>query len=211
MIEYLFPTRIYHDNLLKNTKNKRTYLKDLIEEIYKISENDQEGHQWSHKNYYKGYTSYGSCNSGYDRLYLFSSTFLDIKNKLDKHVYKFAKHLELNVNSKELEISKLWINIMPNSVIHTGHIHPLSVISGTFYVDIPEKATPALKFEDPRFQMMMAVPPKKEKLKKENLNFYNFIPKAGQVVLFESWLRHEVCQNTTNKNRISISFNYDWV
>mgnify|MGYP000930157589 CR=1 FL=1 len=50
-----------------------------------------------------------------------------------------------------------------------------------------------------------------DKLKKENLNFYNFIPKAGQVVLFESWLRHEVCQNTTNKNRISISFNYDWV
>lgn len=211
MIENLFPTRIYHDDLLKNHKNKKKFLQDLIAEIYKIAEHDEEGQHWSRKNYYKGYTSYGSSHSGFDRLYLFSSTFLDIKNKLDKHVYKFAKHLELNVQPKDLEISKLWINIMTNSVIHTGHIHPLSVISGTFYVDIPEKAAPALKFEDPRFQMMMAVPPKKEKLKKENLNFYAFVPKAGQVVLFESWLRHEVCQNTTNKNRISISFNYDWV
>lgn len=210
MIESLFPTRIYHEDLLKGHKNKKKFLQELIAEIYKIAEHDEEGQLWSEKNYYKGYTSYGSCNSGFDRLYLFSSTFADIKNKLDKHVYKFAKHLELNVQPKELEISKLWINIMPNSVIHTGHIHPLSVISGTFYVDIPATA-PALKFEDPRFQMMMAVPPKKEKLKKENLNFFNFIPKPGQVVLFESWLRHEVCQNTTNKNRISISFNYDWV
>lgn len=211
MIEYLFPTRIYSEDLLKNKRDKKSYLSDMKEEILKISKFDKEGQAWSRKNYYKGYTSYGSCSNSLDRLYLFSSTFLELKNNLDKHVYKFAKHLEFNIANKELQISKLWINIMPNSAIHTGHIHPLSVISGTFYVDIPEKDAPALKFEDPRFQMMMAVPPKKENLKKENLNFYNYVPKPGQVVLFESWLRHEVNQNKTTKNRISVSFNYDWV
>ena len=50
-----------------------------------------------------------------------------------------------------------------------------------------------------------------DKLKKENLNFYNFIPTPGKLVLFESWLRHEVNQNTHSKPRISVSFNYDWI
>jgi uncharacterized protein (TIGR02466 family) len=33
---------------------------------------------------------------------------------------------------------------------------------------------------------------------------------AGHVVLFESWLRHEVAQNPVTAERVSVSFNYDW-
>ena len=33
---------------------------------------------------------------------------------------------------------------------------------------------------------------------------------AGNVVLFESWLRHEVPPNPVDAERISISFNYNW-
>ncbi|MCK6597914.1 MAG: TIGR02466 family protein [Bdellovibrionaceae bacterium] len=209
MIDYLFPTKIYSVDLLKKEKN--SYLSSLKKEILRISAYDKEGQKWSQKNYYKGYTSYGSTKEGLDQLHHFSSSFFELKQKIDKHIYLFSKELDFNIPNKSLVISKLWINIMPNSVIHTGHIHPLSVISGTFYVDIPGKNGPALKFEDPRFPMMMAVPPKKENPKKDNLNFYNFIPTPGKLVLFESWLRHEVNQNTHSKPRISVSFNYDWI
>jgi uncharacterized protein (TIGR02466 family) len=34
--------------------------------------------------------------------------------------------------------------------------------------------------------------------------------KAGQVVLFESWLRHEVPPNPSSADRVSISFNFSW-
>jgi uncharacterized protein (TIGR02466 family) len=34
--------------------------------------------------------------------------------------------------------------------------------------------------------------------------------KVGQVVLFESWLRHEVPPNPSKAPRISISFNFSW-
>ena len=34
--------------------------------------------------------------------------------------------------------------------------------------------------------------------------------RAGRVVLFESWLRHEVPPNQSSSERVSISFNYSW-
>ena len=35
--------------------------------------------------------------------------------------------------------------------------------------------------------------------------------RAGNLILFESWLRHGVASNTASGERISISFNYNWV
>lgn len=203
MIQLLFPTQILNASVFPA---KSRFLKDLEKEIFKISEIDHEGQDWSEKNYLFGYTSYGSI----DQLHLFSSSFDDLRKKLDKHVRTFVKQLEWDINPKELSLSKMWVNIMPKGTIHTGHIHPLSVVSGTFYVSLPKKNVPALKFEDPRFTQMMATPPKTKTAKTKNQNFFNFIPKEGDVVLFESWLRHEVVQNNSDDLRISVSFNYDW-
>jgi len=36
-------------------------------------------------------------------------------------------------------------------------------------------------------------------------------PKNGRLVLFESWVKHEVPPNLSSQERIRISFNYDWV
>jgi uncharacterized protein (TIGR02466 family) len=33
---------------------------------------------------------------------------------------------------------------------------------------------------------------------------------AGTVLLFESWLRHEVPPNPVSAERVSISFNFSW-
>jgi uncharacterized protein (TIGR02466 family) len=49
---------------------------------------------------------------------------------------------------------------------------------------------------------MMAAPPGKA--------FVSLPAKAGEVVLFESWLRHEVPPARYAGERISISFNYAW-
>ncbi|MBL7555415.1 MAG: hypothetical protein JNM24_06295 [Bdellovibrionaceae bacterium] len=203
MIQQLFPTQILNASLFPA---RSRFLKDLEKEILKISEVDLEGQDWSETNYLFGYTSYGSM----DQLHRFSSSFNDLKKKIDKHVATYVKELGWNINPKELNLSKMWVNIMPKGTIHTGHIHPLSVVSGTFYVSLPKKNVPALKFEDPRFARMMATPPKKQTVATKNLNFFSFIPKEGDVVLFESWLRHEVVQNNSDDLRISVSFNYDW-
>ncbi|MBL7542389.1 MAG: hypothetical protein JNL11_01165 [Bdellovibrionaceae bacterium] len=203
MIQNLFPTQILNSTI---APRNHPLLKSLKSDIVKLSEIDTDGQRWSSENYLYGYTSYGSL----DQLHLFSTSFQDLKKKIDKQVNVFVQQLEWNISIDDLHLSKMWVNVMPKGTIHTGHIHPLSVVSGTFYVSLPKKDVPSLKFEDPRFTQMMAVPPKKKKLQLKNVNFYNFIPKVGEVVLFESWLRHEVVQNSTNELRISVSFNYDW-
>lgn len=105
--------------------------------------------------------------------------------------------------------SVLWINILPYGGIHTAHIHPHSIISGTTYVAMPE-GTSAIKFEDPRLAMMMAAPTRRKTAREELRSFFYAKPKVGDVLLWESWLRHEVPMNMAEDDRISVSFNYSW-
>jgi len=93
--------------------------------------------------------------------------------------------------------------------IHTSHLHPHSVISGTTYVAVPKGAS-AIKFEDPRHSMMMAAPTRQAKAREEMRSFVYVQPEVGDVLLWESWLRHEVPMNMSENERISISFNYGW-
>lgn len=194
----LFITQVYQAKL-------KTDLKDLKSEIHQIQKADIEGQKWSQKNYINGYTSYGS----WDKLNQLSSTFENLEKKIDTHVYKFAKALDYDIKKGDLKLNSIWVNIMPAGALHTSHIHPLSVISGTYYVDAPPQAS-SIKFEDPRLGFFMNTPLIKPKHQKINSRFFSIQPKAGDLILFESWLKHEVTQNKSQKPRISVSFNYGW-
>lgn len=204
MIQTLFPTSIYYSPL--GAKDLKILNKDLKKESLKFAEIDEEGQLWSQKNYKGGYTSYGSIA----QLHRVSSTFEDLEKAINKHVYKFVKYLDMDINPKELKMTSCWVNIMPTDVIHTMHIHPLSVISGTYYLQTPKNCS-SIKFEDPRMDCFMATPPRKHDSKIQNQRYHSIAPQEGHLVLFESWLRHEVPKNDSPKERISISFNYDWV
>jgi uncharacterized protein (TIGR02466 family) len=94
----------------------------------------------------------------------------------------------------------LWVNVLPQGGSHTSHIHTNAVLSGTYYVTAPEGASPIV-FEDPRHAMMMAAPPRKTSV------YESRVPEAGTLMLWESWLRHEVPMNRAKEDRISVSFN----
>jgi uncharacterized protein (TIGR02466 family) len=100
-----------------------------------------------------------------------------------------------------------WINMMPRGVTHGLHLHPLSTISGTYYVRTP-KGVPGLKLEDPRLDRFMAAPPRRADAGQQP--WLTMPVAAGSLLLFESWLRHEVPPNTAAAERVSISFNYNW-
>jgi uncharacterized protein (TIGR02466 family) len=122
-------------------------------------------------------------------------------------VEAFGKDLEFDLSEKKVTLDSLWINILPFGGIHTAHIHPHSVISGTTYVAMPE-GTSAIKFEDPRLTMMMAAPTRTKDAREELRSFTYAKPQVGDVLLWESWLRHEVPMNMVDEDRISVSFNY---
>ena len=99
---------------------------------------------------------------------------------------------------------------MPPTAAHSLHLHPLSCISGTYYVATPP-GCPGLKFEDPRLDRFMAAPPRKASAPPARRTHVTYPATAGSVILFESWLRHEVVSNRVDAERISISFNFNWV
>lgn len=198
----LFVTRIYRAEL----GDKGPALNEELEAAcLSIAEADTAGQRWCRKHGYPGYTSYASLNDLPWRVPVFG----ELKKALDAHVAAFAKELDYDLQGRKLTLDSLWINILPPGGVHTSHIHPHSVVSGTYYVTIPDGAS-ALKLEDPRLGYMMAAPPRKAKAKPENRQFAYMNPAPGTVLLWESWLRHEVPLNEAESERISISFNYAW-
>jgi len=161
---------------------------------------DGEGVKWSRKNYAGGYTSYGSIS----RIDLHFSVFEELKKKIDREVKAYVKKLGLRFDTGSLELSAMWVNVMPKNVYHAFHIHPLSVISGTFYVSVGKrgKSSP-LRVEDPRASLFMSSPARPIQV--------DLQPKNGDLILFESWIKHEVPPHQKNDERISVSFNYDWI
>ena len=170
-----------------------------------IAEDDEAGQKWCEDNDFPGYTSYSSL----DDLAWRSPAFKDLAKALDKHAAAFARDLEFDLDGKTLKLDSLWINILPEGGIHTSHLHPHSVISGTTYVAMPA-GTSAIRFEDPRLAMMMAAPARKTDAREEMRNFIYVTPQVGEVLLWESWLRHEVPMNMAEEERVSVSFNFGW-
>ncbi|MBL4837578.1 MAG: 2OG-Fe(II) oxygenase family protein [Kordiimonadaceae bacterium] len=199
----LFVTRLYRADL--SELGQAPDATELNTACLSIAQDDEAGQVWCEENNFPGYTSYASLD---DLSWRFPS-FKDLVKLLDKHVAAFVKDLQFNLDGKKIKLDSIWINILPEGGIHTSHLHPHSVISGTTYVAVPKGAS-AIKFEDPRHGMMMASPTRKAKAREEMRSFIYVEPKVGDVLLWESWLRHEVPMNMAEEERISISFNYGW-
>jgi uncharacterized protein (TIGR02466 family) len=196
-VQRLFPTLVYRSVL----KGWHAFNKRLLQECLQLRVDDVGGQRWSAKNYPGGYTSYNSVN----RMHEVSPTFAQLQRRLNRHVRSFASTLEFDLDQRELTMTDCWVNIMPRQVVHTLHLHPLSTISGTYYVKTP-KGCAGLKFEDPRLDRFMAAPPRTG----DSRPWVVIPAEEGALVLFESWLRHEVAPNPVAAERISISFNYSW-
>lgn len=179
------------------------FLRTIHEECYRVRSHDEHGRAWSKKHYPGGFTSYATLC----RLNRTFSTFTELETRLKPHVRALARRLDLDVDPKRLKMTDCWVNIMPRSVTHSLHLHPQSVFSGTYYVATPP-GCPGLRLEDPRLDRFMAAPPRKDAARPENHAHVVYPARAGHVILFESWLRHEVPPNPTPRERISVSFNY---
>jgi uncharacterized protein (TIGR02466 family) len=203
MIRAWFPTFIYSEPLRKTGLER--FNAELAKECRALRDYDKAGRDWSKRNYPGGYTSYASLNE----LHRFSSTFAGLERRITGHVRAFGRALDMNLRGREIRMTDCWVNIMPPSASHSLQLHPLSFVSGTYYVATPP-GCPGLKFEDPRLERFMAAPPRLAGARKANQSHVTYPTEAGKLILFESWLRHEVAQNRVDAERISISFNYNW-
>ncbi|HEV7383435.1 MAG TPA: TIGR02466 family protein [Phenylobacterium sp.] len=200
----LFATPVYEASL-STDRSFENFRAELEAACRMLAAEDAAGRAWCKANGYGGYTSYASL----DDLPTRASVFGELKTKLDRHAAVFAKELAFDLKGGRLKLDSLWVNVLKPGAAHSGHIHPHSVLSGTVYVATPPGSS-ALKLEDPRLPLMMAAPPRKADAPEEARAFVYLAPEPGTVLMWESWLRHEVPANGAKQERISISFNYGW-
>jgi uncharacterized protein (TIGR02466 family) len=197
MSRSLFATRLYEAQ-----SDDPALLDDLAHSIRTFAEDDQAGRRWSQDKGYTGYTSYASLNDLPRR----DPAFADLQKLVTRHAATFADELAFDLGRKP-KLDSLWVNLLKPGGHHTGHIHPHSIVSGTFYVEAP-KGSGAIRFEDPRLPMMMAAPLRSDDAPEELRPFVSVEPRPGLLLMWESWLRHEVLPGTTKSDRLSISFNF---
>src|SRR5688572_28052193 len=195
----LFPTLVYSARLQRT--GTTTFNERLLRECRQLRLDDKAGRRWSADNYPGGYTSYNSAS----RMHRVSPVFAALERRIDKHVRAFARRLQFDLSERRLVMTDCWVNIMPRHVVHGLHLHPLSTLSGTYYVKTP-KGCPGLKFEDPRLERFMAAPPRLPDSRRDNRPWVVLSAEAGELLLFESWLRHEVTPNPVSAERVSVSF-----
>lgn len=200
----LFATRL-HEASLAADRGFSALNADLEDACRMLATEDRAGRAWCKANAYPGYTSYASL----DDLARRATAFGELKKRLDRQAAAFATDLAFDLKGRRLVMDSLWVNILRPGGAHTGHIHPHSVISGTYYVATPPGAS-ALKLEDPRLPMMMAAPARTKDAPEDLQTFVYVAPAPGTVLMWESWLRHEVPANGARSDRISVSFNYAW-
>jgi len=200
----LFVTQVY-EATLADAPRFADFNAELKDACQMLAAEDRAGQAWCREHGYAGYTSYASLADLPTR----ASVFGELKTRLDRHAATFAKALELDLGGRRLKLDSLWVNILKPGGAHSGHIHPHSVLSGTVYVAVPPGAS-ALKLEDPRLPLMMAAPPRRADAAETARSFIYLTPEPGTVLMWESWLRHEVPANRAKSPRVSVSFNYGW-
>jgi uncharacterized protein (TIGR02466 family) len=200
----LFVTNLYEASLAGD-RGFDSFRDELEAGCRMMAQEDQAGRAWCRREGYGGYTSYASL----DDLPRRATVFGTLKTKLDRHAAAFAEAVELDLGAGRLRLDSMWVNLLKPGAAHSGHIHPHSVLSGTVYVATPP-GSGGLKLEDPRLGLMMAAPPRRAEASEAAKSFVYLQPEAGTVLMWESWLRHEVTPHRGRGERISVSFNYAW-
>ena len=199
--EFFFPTITYFADL-EDAAALNQYLKTRI---YAWRDLDQDGITRSNTKRAGAWHSHTTMN-----------VLPEYKLFVDQVNAVMAKVFEDQLYSDQYFASchNMWANVSPKGGYNRSHVHPGSLWSGVYYVQTPEHSGRII-FQDPRPQVSMvsAVYQDKTKAGPQQWQEINYEPIAGRMILFPSWLRHEVESNLNelggdDADRISISFNY---
>jgi uncharacterized protein (TIGR02466 family) len=136
-----------------------------------------------------------------DSYILQNKIFKNLKTFFEDSLKTYDEEI-FNTNQK-VSITQSWVNFNPKGSTHHEHMHPNSIVSGVFYFQV-DSTMPPIVFNKTLNQNL-----KRQVNKFNEFNSENFLLpiNSGELILFPSSLRHSVPINTTNKDRISLSFN----
>ena len=132
---------------------------------------------------------------------------------MQQQIYKVERYHP----DTEAVLESMWANINYKYSHNKNHVHPDSQWSGVYYVKCPINCGD-IWFTDPCGERRMHTPIMAEmedesKTPSHNWKEVHYKPTEGRVLMFPSWLAHEVSQNMSDLKgekgwRVSISFNF---
>ena len=183
--DLLFPTIVWRNKLTYDNSKLKSYINNLT--------TSNSGKQLS---------NYGGWQSK-DELYSLPKEFHELQSKIDNSV----KQVCHETNMPPLKMDNVWYNVNPPGSYNAIHNHIGCVISGVYYVDVPNDNMGDIEFyrdDDAEYYLgnneSTAFGTAKTIYKSE----------TNVLLLFPSWLKHSVQGNLSTQNRISMSFNYIW-
>ena len=133
--------------------------------------------------------------------------FSEVFDQINKIANETHKLLQYKQNTKQICIDA-WINDYGSYNISMPHQHPTADLA-IVYFPYAQEGCGNLQLLNPNSKLQYVIHDEMV----ENWNNYNsftwdIIPKTGKVVIFPGYLIHYVKQNRSNKQRVSIAFNY---
>ena len=183
-VEAWFPQLIW-SGLLDNTKNE-----DLVKFAYERKEADEGVKNSNYIGWQSGSIHYND-NETFDRLV----------EAITGHVEDCRQLVKL----PPLQLYNIWINVNSPGAYNHLHNHPLSLLSGVYYVKSTEEQGNIFFERSDGAEYFL---PPVEVGNHFNGSATSYKSVTGALYIFPGWLKHSVQPNTTEEDRISISFNY---
>jgi uncharacterized protein (TIGR02466 family) len=192
-------TPIFSEFLAIENYSDKIDLVKIKNEIYDYVNKEAEGNVLS---------NVGGYQSKQLDLQLIETYYPELKKMLDQFKFDINKLIK---KDDYLTLTNVWININKSGNYNNLHVHPNSIISGSFYVSIPKKIkdgeaqiefTRSREFSD--FSMENHLSNMDDIFKWQSM-WYR--PKNSDLVLFPSYILHRVAAHFSDEDRISIAFN----
>ncbi len=181
----LFPVPLYVVN--RNANIDSTEEKE-IEDIIKEGMHENNGNTTSNNSF------------------IFKDRLKNIKQFCEKHIKIYVEKVITPKEKLDFYITQSWINVTKPNECHHEHSHPNSIISGVFYISTIEDDKITFTDENAKIKEMPKIEPKEFHI--WNSRTWLFPVNNNELILFPSWLRHQVDVNEkATTNRISLAFN----
>jgi uncharacterized protein (TIGR02466 family) len=151
---------------------------------------------------------YQSPPIDYDKVKEDYDTFPLLLNELNETMLAFSRDMSYN-NEPEgtICLGNSWINVNTKYNYNTTHTHPMSYLSGVVYLKVP-KDSGNINFYRPREFNDYGL----HHVLTGNCNAYNGYrythqPVEGQMIIFPSYLEHDVDMSMSEEDRVTIAFN----
>lgn len=125
-----------------------------------------------------------------------------INDRLDAIKYNFGFK-----DNYQLKVESMWININPPYSYNSNHLHPNSYLSGVYYVKVPKDSGNLVLRHPTHLHAFATDKDAIDSYNEFNSSKWYINSQENNLVIFPSWIEHEVTQNLSNEDRISIAFN----